>query len=207
MSGWPQYLVTGPVESVDPVSAYPGSSCGGVNDGIQLPAAGLDNRNRADVVIVAGHQHPVDSVGPGDDQALPENLGRVAAPPVPRKDAIAYVAAFSFEKVVESVADGGPADDLPGDVGYQERPGNPAMPQADTHPLLFQRLEVRIPRHSRLKAQAEAETLGPHHTAGCPERSLIIGPQWPEPEREGCSPATRQIADHRVTLAAALPGH
>ena len=91
-----------------------------------MPATRFDDGYRSDVVLVTGHECPLDSVSLGDDKALPEDLGSVAAPPVLGKDAIADVAAFSFEKVVEGMTDRGPADDLSCYFGDQESPWNPA---------------------------------------------------------------------------------
>ncbi|MGA8460108.1 MAG: hypothetical protein WB800_32240, partial [Streptosporangiaceae bacterium] len=82
--------------SVDPVPADPGAVHGAVDDVAEQPAARLDHGSRADVAVFASHQHPVNPDGVGDDETLPQDLGRVAAPPVRGKDAVADVAALSL---------------------------------------------------------------------------------------------------------------
>src|SRR6202034_1421774 len=103
--------------SVEPVPADSVVSCGAVGDGVEASAARVDYSRGADVVVIAVHQHPVNSDGAGDDQALPEDLGCVAAPPVRGKYAVADVPAFSFQELVKCVADGRPGDDLSGGIG------------------------------------------------------------------------------------------
>src|SRR5690349_23389985 len=64
--------------SVDPVAARL-DAVAGVDDRVEDAAAALDHRRRADVVVVARHEDPVDAERPGHDKALPQDLRRVAA--------------------------------------------------------------------------------------------------------------------------------
>src|SRR3954469_11616146 len=78
--------------SADPVAADQGAARVGGAVGEQAAAA-LDDRRGRRVVVVAHEQRVVHALRAGDDQALAEDLGRVAAPTVRREDAVADVAA------------------------------------------------------------------------------------------------------------------
>src|SRR5262245_52086607 len=90
---------------VDPVMADRSRPWLDLANPVELPAAGLDHANRADVVVVARDQHAVDSDGPGDDQGLPQDLGGVAAVPVGRKHTVADVPRLPPEEIVELMPD------------------------------------------------------------------------------------------------------
>ena len=185
-----------------PVPADPGAVHGAVDDVAEPPAARLDHGSRADVAVFAGHQHPVNPDGAGDDEALPQDLGRVAAPPVRGKDAVADVAALSLQVLGERMPDGRPADDLARDLGHKERAGNPVRGQADADLVLGQGHEVRAPRHSRLKAMAEGESVCRHRGVAGPERRLVVGPQRPQAKRRIGAARGGRVGDHRITLTA-----
>ena len=90
--------------AADPVPA--GLGAGLVLDDVLEDAAGsFDDRGAADVVVVAGDEHPVDAEGVDALEALAQDLGGVAAAAVRRQDAVADVAALVEQEVVEPVAD------------------------------------------------------------------------------------------------------
>jgi hypothetical protein len=188
--------------SADPVSAYE-SGARVLDDRLELAATGLDHGPGSGVVLVADHEDPVDAVGPRDHEALPEYLGGVAAAPVSGKNGVANVAAFPREKVVESEADGRPADYLSPDVGDQESPGNQPGRPADAVLVLTQRGQVGVPGHSRLEAQAEVEPFRGQRIACRPERHLVIGPGRPEAKPRVQRAVIGGIGQHRITLATA----
>jgi hypothetical protein len=194
--------------SVDPVPALRRSSSSGVDDGIQSPAARLDDGSRANVVVVAREEYPLDSVGSRDDKALPEYFGRVAAAAMPRQDTVADVAAFVCEKVVEGVPDRRSPDDLSCNVGHKKRRGDEACRQVCARSVVFQCREVGAPGHPRRKAEAEGEPIRCHYTASGEKRALIIRPERAEAKRgvHRGSATSRHIVTccHRSTVTLAM---
>ena len=98
------------------------------------------------------------------------------------KHAVADVAAFAEEEVVEREADGCPADDFPGHVGHQEGARHEAWRQVAAVPLVLHRREVVRPPHSRLVLDAEPEPVAFHRGVPGSEGGLVILPQRPQPE-------------------------
>src|ERR1017187_87793 len=91
--------------SVSPVTSRRRRAGRDADHGLQPPAARLDDRSRAGVVVVTDQQHPPDP-RPRDDQALPEDLRGVPGAAELRQHAVADMAAFTSQKIIESVPDG-----------------------------------------------------------------------------------------------------
>src|SRR5258708_30604148 len=78
-------------ELVDPVVADHGGAGLDLADPSELPAAGLDQLNRSDVVVVAVEQHLGNADRSRHDQSLTQDLGSAAASPVTPQHAVADV--------------------------------------------------------------------------------------------------------------------
>jgi hypothetical protein len=88
----------------------------------------------------------------------------------------------SFEKLVQPVTDGRPADEFSPDVGHQERLGHQARWQVHASAVIVQGLEICTPRHRGLEAKAEGEFVRCHHLMSGPEGCLIVETKRPEPQ-------------------------
>jgi hypothetical protein len=140
-------------------------------------------------------------------RALPEDLGRVAA----------VGGAGGRRSLCGRLPAGGRRGERGGWMNGRRFPlrhrrprtsREPSQGQAEASPAVIQGLEVELPWHSRLKAEAERESIRCHHPAGLPERCLIIRPQRPQAKHRP-RPATACYAvDHANKLArTAQPGH
>ena len=135
----------------------------------------------ADPTLSSSHvMHPSHPDRPGDDDALPEDFGRVAAAPVLGEHGVADVAADPREMVVEGMSDRRPPDDTTGDVGDQECRRDDARWQARADPLVSKPLKVLTPLRSLLKSPTEVEPLGDHRAMRGTEGFLVRDPERPE---------------------------
>jgi RNA polymerase sigma-70 factor (ECF subfamily) len=165
--------------SADPVPALrrrPG-------DRLQLPAARFDDGGRPGVVVVAVQQGLVDADGAGDDQALPQDLGRVPAPPETGQHAVANVAAPALELLVQLVPDRRPPDDRPADIGDQEGVWYPVVRHVEPPAAVVQHLQVAAPGQVRRVVEAEREIVRRHGLERVPEGGLVPRSQWPQAQR------------------------
>jgi hypothetical protein len=130
---------------VNPVPAYWDCRVLPAGHTSQPPAPSLDHRYSPGVVVVAGQQHSIDSISPGDDQALPQDAGRISAPPIWREDRLTDVAASCFSRSFSWWADGGAANIDACDARQQERSRNLTLSQVQPAVVGGQSLTVGIP--------------------------------------------------------------
>ena len=105
MSGGRQRAASIPVaELVDPVAPLGAWSAVGTvarHDVLQNPAASFNGLGRRHVVVITGHQDPINAERASDDERLAQDLGGVTVTTIGRADRLADVTTDTIQPVVE----------------------------------------------------------------------------------------------------------
>jgi hypothetical protein len=149
------------------------------NHVLQDPSAALDDRGRADVEFVAGHENLSEPDAVGEPKRLTKDVTGIATAAKGRTDGVADVPAYRGEVRRQLMPNRYPADEYAIDLGDQERRRHPARQKVATRPRQFESVQIVRPRSTLRSVQQEFEAIARQLPLSPFRFLLIIDLQWP----------------------------